>query len=222
MAKNESKNNQNRYFPHDVEASSDEKFIEMNYFFRRVKENNLLALLNKSLLPLAAYGLYWKIIEHLHKHKIQADKLYVLADEWRIEEEFLKLILDNFNLFEIQNGYYISQRVLRNLKEQERRSEIARQNAYKKYSNQDSKPKEKTDEEKENLKKAIAFLNETENIPLNQQFTSMYEDYQKLDEINRMKAILFYKEENKTLNKQASISKMLKFIKEGFKNEKKE
>lgn len=216
MAKNESKSIQNRYFPHDTEASSDEKFIEMNYFFRRVKENNLLALLNKSLLPLAGYGLYWKIIEHLHRHKIQVGKLHVLADEWRIEEDFLKLILENFNLFEIQDDCYISKRVLRNFEEQEKRSEIARQNVSKRYNQQNQKPKEKTQEEKEALKKATDYLNQTENIPLNQQFTSMYEQYQKLDEINRMKALEFYKKANKTDSKKIATNKMLEFIKGGL------
>ena len=221
MAKNENKSIQNRYFPHDVEASSDEKFTEMNYFFRRVKENSLNALLNKSLLPLAGYGLYWKLIEHLHKHKIKADKVYILADEWRVDEEFLKLILDNFNLFEVQDGYYISKRVLKNLEEQEKRSEIARQNVQRRYAQQNQKPKEKTEEEKEALKKAVDFLNESENLPLNQQFTSMYSQYQKLDEIKRMKALEFYKEVNKTESKKVSINKMLEFIKGGF-NEKEE
>ena len=215
MAK-ESKIIQNRYFPHDVEASSDEKFIAMNYFFRRCEDTQILNALDKSFLPYAAYGLYWKIIEHIHKHKIQTDKLYILADEWRIDEKFLKLVLNEFNLFQIQDDCYISKRVLKNFEEQERRSELARQNAQKRYTQQNQKPKEKTDEEKEALKKATAYLNQTENIPLNQQFTSMYEQYQKLDEINRMKALEFYKEVNKKESKKVSTNKMLEFIKGGL------
>ena len=221
MAK-ESKIIQNRYFPHDVEASSDEKFIAMNYFFRRCEDTQILNALDKSFLPYAAYGLYWKIIEHIHKHKIQTDKLYILADEWRIDEKFLKLVLNEFNLFQIQDDCYISKRVLKNFEEQEKRSEIARQNVQRRYTQQNQKPKEKTDEEKEALKKAIAYLNQTENIPLNQQFTSMYEQYQKLDEINRMKALEFYKEVNKKESKKVSTNKMLEFIKGGLKDEKEE
>jgi hypothetical protein len=218
MAK-ESKIIQNRYFPHDVEASSDEKFIAMNYFFRRCEDTQILNALDKSFLPYAAYGLYWKIIEHIHKHKIQTDKLYILADEWRIDEKFLKLVLNEFNLFQIQDDCYISKRVLKNFEEQEKRSEIARQNVQRRYAQQNQKPKEKTEEEKEALRKAIGFLNESENLPLNQQFTSMYSQYQKLDEINRMKALEFYKEINKTESKKVSINKMLEFIKGGFQDE---
>lgn len=218
MAK-ESKIIQNRYFPHDVEASSDEKFIAMNYFFRRCEDTQILNALDKSFLPYAAYGLYWKIIEHIHKHKIQTDKLYILADEWRIDEKFLKLVLNEFNLFQIQDDCYISKRVLKNFEEQEKRSEIARQNVQRRYAQQNQKPKEKTEEEKEALKKAIVFLNESENLPLNQQFTSMYSQYQKLNEINRMKALEFYKEINKTESKKVSINKMLEFIKGGFQDE---
>lgn len=215
MAKNENKSIQNRYFPHDVEASSDEKFTEMNYFFRRVKENSLNALLNKSLLPLAGYGLYWKLIEHLHKHKIKADKVYVLADEWRIDEDFLKLVLDNFSLFEIQDGYYTSKRVLQNLEEQKKRKKHYQDMANNRWQN-NQKPKEKTEKEKEDLKIATDFLNQSENIPLNQQFVSMYEAYQILDEVQRMKALKFYKEINKKESKKVSTNKMLEFIKGGF------
>lgn len=218
MAK-ESKIIQNRYFPHDVEASSDEKFIAMNYFFRRCEDVQILNALDKSFLPYAAYGLYWKIIEHIHKHKIQTDKLYILADEWRIDEKFLKLVLDEFNLFQIQDDCYISKRVLKNFEEQEKRSEIARQNVQRRYAQQNQKPKEKSDTEKEELKKATDYLNQTENIPLNQQFTTMYQAYQQLDEINRMKALEFYKEANKTESKKVSTNKMLEFIKGGFKDE---
>ena len=218
MAK-ESKIIQNRYFPHDVEASSDEKFIAMNYFFRRCEDAQILNALDKSFLPYAAYGLYWKIIEHIHKHKIQTDKLYILADEWRIDENFLKLVLDGFNLFQIQDDCYISKRVLKNFEEQEKRSEIARQNVQRRYAQQNQKPKEKSDAEKEELKKATDYLNLTENIPLNQQFTTMYQAYQQLDEINRMKALEFYKEINKTESKKVSTNKMLEFIKGGFKDE---
>lgn len=223
MAKNENKSIQNRYFPHDVEASSDEKFFAMNYFFRRVSENKLADLFTAECLALASYGLYWKIIEHLHKHKqIKVDKLYILADEWRIDKKFLKLVLESFNLFEIKDGYYISNRVLRNIEEQQKRSEIARQNVQRRYAQQNQKPKEKTEKEKEDLKIATDFLNQSENIPLNQQFVSMYEAYQILDEVQRMKALKFYKEVNKKESKKVSTNKMLEFIKEGLKDEKEE
>ncbi|MBQ8635319.1 hypothetical protein IJ425_04110 [bacterium] len=211
----EEKENQNRYFQHDEGASSDEKIIAMNYFFRRINENNLEKFLKEFLLPLAAYGLFWKIIEHLHKHTIQIDKLCFLADEWRVDEEFFKLVLEKFNLFEIKDGCYISKRVLRNLEEQQKRKKRYQDMANNRWQN-NQKPKEKTEEEKEALKKAIDFLNESENIPLNQQFTSMYCQFQKLDEVQRMKALEFYKEVNKTESKKVSTNKMLEFIKGGL------
>ena len=221
MAQGKEKENQNRYFPHDIEASTDEKFTVMNYFFRRVKENNLDSLITKSLLPYAAYGLYWKTIEHLHKHTIQVDKLCFLADEWRIEEDFFKLVLENFNLFEVQDDEYISRRVLKNLEEQKKRSKLAKEKANKRW-NATANAKEPTEEEKEALKKATAYLNETENIPLNQTFTTMYEEYQKLDYIKRVKALECYKSEKETSTKQVAIKKMLEYIKRGLKDEQEE
>lgn len=212
------KENQNRYFPHDIEASTDEKFTVMNYFFRRVKENNLDSLITPSLLSLAAYGLYWKTIEHLHKHTIQVDKLCYLADEWRVDEEFFKLVLEKFDLFEVHENEYISKRVLKNLEEQKLRSQAARERVNKRWQNS-QKPKEPTEEEKEELKKATAYLNDSENLPLNQMFTSMYSDFQKLDYIKRVKAIEHYKTIKATSTKQVAINKMLEYIKGGLQDE---
>ena len=142
------KENQNRYFPHDIEASSDEKFTVLNFFFRRIKENNLERFIDKTLLPYAAYGLFWKTIEHLHKHTIQVDKLCYLADEWRIDEEFFKLVLEKFNLFEIQDNEYISKRVLKNIEEQKKRKKRYQEMANNRWNNEQTNPNQRTEEEK--------------------------------------------------------------------------
>ena len=126
--------------------------------------------------------------------------------------------MEKFDLFEIQENEYISKRVLKNLEEQKLRSQAARERVNKRWQN-NQKPKELSEEEKEALKKATAYLNETENIPLNQTFTSMYSEYQKLDYVSRVKAIEYYKLEKETSTKQAAIKKMLEYIKGGLQDE---
>ena len=56
------------------------------------------------------------------------------SDELRIDSEILKRILCNYDLFKEQDGKYISERVLRNLKLQEEKSEKARQSANKRHN----------------------------------------------------------------------------------------
>ena len=217
------KENQNRYFPHDIEASSDEKFTVMNYFFRRAKENNLENFINKSLLPLAAYGLYWKTIEHLHKHTIQVDKLCFLADEWRIDEDFFKLILENFNLFEIQENEYISRRVLKNLEEQKKRKNKAQQMANARW-NQEKESKKRTEEEKKADQEAENKMRKDGYSQLFVEFCNDLEEFRNLRSAHQYRAIEYYKDKLATIpstknSKVTARNMMIEFIKGELKND---
>lgn len=214
------KENQNRYFPHDIEASSDEKFTVMNYFFRRVKENNLESFVDKSLLPYAAYGLFWKTIEHLHKHTIQVDKLCFLADEWRIDEEFFKLVLENFNLFENQEGEYISKRVLKNLSEQKKRSQIAKEKAGKRW-NTDKETKQRTEDEKTADNQAEAKMRKEGYSQLFVEFCNDIEEFRPLRSAHQLEAIEYYKAQLAKIpstknSKLTAKNMMIEYIKGGL------
>lgn len=218
------KENQNRYFPHDIEASSDEKFTVMNYFFRRVKENNLENLIDKSLLPLASYGLYWKIIEHLHKHTIQVDKLCFLADEWRVDEDFFKLVLEKFNLFEIQDNEYISKRVLKNLEEQKKRKKRYQEMANNRWNNEQTNSKQRTEEEKKADNDAEKTLRKDGYSQLHYKFSNNLEEFRKLRSAHQLQAIEFYKLKltsiPKTKNAEVTAENMMiEYIKEGLRDE---
>lgn len=218
------KENQNRYFPHDIEASSDEKFTVMNYFFRRIKENNLDAFIDKSLLPYAAYGLFWKTVEHLHKHTIQVDKLCFLADEWRIDEEFFKLILEKFDLFEKADGEYISKRVLKNLEEQKKRSQSARERVNKRWQNEQPNPHQRTEEEKTADNQAEAKMRKDGYSQLHIKFQNDFEEYRKLRSSHQLQALDYFKQKlnsiPKTKNAETTATNMmLEYIKGGFQDD---
>lgn len=104
---------QNRYFQHDEDASKDDKILEMQRFFD-MNKNDFSEIDLKSLLPIAALGTYWKIIEYMHKHKLPVDKIATIAYDFRIPESFLQTVLDNFSLFRTEDGEYINDRILRN------------------------------------------------------------------------------------------------------------
>ena len=220
------KENQNRYFPHDIEASSDEKFTVLNYFFRRVKENNLEGFIDKSLLPYAAYGLFWKTIEHLHKHTIQVDKLCFLADEWRIDEEFFKLILEKFNLFEIQDSFYISKRVLKNLEEQKKRSEIAKEKANRRWSS-DKETKKRTADEAKADQEAENKMRKDGYSQLFVEFCNDVECFRTIRSAHQLQAIEYFKAQLAKIpstknSKTTAKNMMIDYINGGLKDEQEE
>ena len=219
------KENQNRYFPHDIEASSDEKFTVLNFFFRRIKENNLERFIDKTLLPYAAYGLFWKTIEHLHKHTIQVDKLCYLADEWRIDEEFFKLVLEKFNLFEIQDNEYISKRVLKNIEEQKKRKKRYQEMANNRWNNEQTNPNQRTEEEKSADNQAEKTLRKDGYSQLHYEFSNDIEEFRKLRSAHQLQALEYYNSKlssiPKTKNATETAKKMMiNYIKEGFNDEK--
>ena len=188
----------NRYFQHDFDANEDEKIMEMIMYFRYNQD-----LQNPSLLPYAALGVFWTIVQYLHKGKtIAKDKLHIFADEWRIEQNFLKCILEKFELFKEKDNCYYSERVNRNIQDMAEKSSFAKELAQKRWQ-----AKKQTDKEKEALKQAKKELTEAANLEIDTQLSN-YDDYRVLDEINRLKAIEFFR-----ANKN-SITKTINFIKE--------
>lgn len=120
------------YFSHDIATKSDEKIIRLMFDFRKNKKDFSEHSL-RELLPHAVYGVYWEIIEYLHENTLKVDELEMLSDVIRVDIDILEKILNDYNLFKIKDGAYISERVLRNLKLQEEKSEKARASANKRH-----------------------------------------------------------------------------------------
>jgi uncharacterized protein YdaU (DUF1376 family) len=93
----------------------------------RKNKNEFPESILKELVAHAAYGIYWEIIEYLHENSLNIDEVDMLADELRIDSNILSRILNSYDLFKVVDGKFISERVLRNLKLQEEKSEKARQ-----------------------------------------------------------------------------------------------
>lgn len=131
------------YFSHDIAAKTDEKIIRLMFDFRKSK-NEISESIIRDLVAHAAYGIYWEIIEYLHENNLKVDEIDMLADELRIDLTILQKILDDFDLFKKADGRYISERVLKNLKLQEEKSEKARRSVANRYNGKkkDAKPEE--------------------------------------------------------------------------------
>ncbi|MDO5306868.1 MAG: hypothetical protein Q4E83_03825 [bacterium] len=136
------------YFSHDIAAKTDEKIIRLMFDFRKSK-NEISESIIRDLVAHAAYGIYWEIIEYLHENNLKVDEIDMLADELRIDVTVLQKILDDFDLFKKIDGKYISERVLKNLKLQEEKSEKARRSVANRYNGKGKKGSKPEEEEKE-------------------------------------------------------------------------
>lgn len=112
-----------KYFPHDRHARQDPKIKSLLVHFRKISEEKAKA----------AVCIFWWIVEDMHTDDYPTDKLDAFADDYRCDVEFLKSILNDFDLFRIENNCYVSDRVLRNLQEQQEKSDKARAKAEKRW-----------------------------------------------------------------------------------------
>ncbi len=112
-----------KYFQHDRYARQDPKIKNMLSYFRKTSEEKAKS----------AVCVFWWIVEDMHTDDYPINNLDAFADDYRCDVDFLKSILEDFNLFHIVDNCYVSDRVLRNLKEQEEKSEKARKKALKRW-----------------------------------------------------------------------------------------
>jgi hypothetical protein len=109
------------YFSHDIAARQDEKILKMFFSFRKqAKEMTREEL--ESLAALSSYGLFWSIVEYMHRNPLAVSDSDVIADDLRISEKFVKMVLDDFELFRKENEQYVSDRILKNINKQEEKS----------------------------------------------------------------------------------------------------
>ena len=117
------------YFSHDIFADKDEKIVKMFYHFRKNIEEFSDDFIRKNFFH-ASFGLFWEIVQYLHRNELTVDEIPMLADELRADERFVRSIIEDFNLFRIdEDGKVISDRILQNLNEVTQKSNKNRESA---------------------------------------------------------------------------------------------
>ena len=86
------------YFQHDRYARQDPKIKSLLVHFRKISEDKAKA----------AVCVFWWIIEDMHIDDYPINKLEAIADDYRCDIDFLKSILEDFDLFRIEDGCYVS------------------------------------------------------------------------------------------------------------------
>jgi hypothetical protein len=83
------------------------------------KDKSIVMLMDE--LGYEGYGLYWRIVEFMHQNELCVGEERLIAGKDYVEK--VKSILNDFDLFRIEDNRYISDRILRNLAEQKEKME---------------------------------------------------------------------------------------------------
>ena len=95
-----------------------------------MKSNNNKIVKLDYKFPVVGYGVYFKIIEMLYQNDglVEYD-LDFLSHALNYDKEVIESVLNKFNLFNIEDGYILSERVTEGLIEITSKSEKARNSA---------------------------------------------------------------------------------------------
>ncbi len=102
------------YFSHDYDALTDRNGRKM-----------------KRKLGMVGIGIYWELVQFLHKeedHTILIDELADLAYQLKVDEDVLRSLVFDFELFNFDEEKIWINRVLKNLAERNRKREINKKN----------------------------------------------------------------------------------------------
>jgi hypothetical protein len=105
------------YFSHDYNSRTDDKIKKLIRFH-----------------GMEGYGIFWSIIENLYNNANAMQSDYEgIAYELRTTADIVEHIINDYELFCIEDGYFGSESVARRLEERNSKSETARQSAFKRW-----------------------------------------------------------------------------------------
>ncbi len=116
------------FIKHDENASQDGKILKL-YLAYRKKSKMMTKEELESFISHGVYGIFWRILEFLYSNHLYTNEIEILSDNLRIDTEILKDILDNYELFDIENNEYISRRLLADKKRKEEKAQTAAETA---------------------------------------------------------------------------------------------
>jgi|GEM_PF-3004874 len=118
------------YFSHDYNTRSDKKVKKL------IAKHGF-----------TGYGVFWAIIEDLYNNDNRLDyDLELLAFDLRVEEDFVKSIIEDFDLFVVEGEFFYSNSIEKRIQKRAERSEKARENANKRWGNKEIEESEDGEE----------------------------------------------------------------------------
>ena len=107
------------WFKHDFYTCNDQKMQRLDFKY-----------------PVVGYGIFFKVIELLYQNngKLEYD-LDFISSIIRYDKDVINSVLNDFDLFTIEDEVLSNKRVLESIKEITEKSEKARASANRRYSN---------------------------------------------------------------------------------------
>ena len=113
------------YFSHDYNTRSDEKIKKL------IRTHGMVG-----------YGLFWAIIEDLYQNNNSLELDYdLLAYEYRLNEDLIKSIINDFSLFTNDEKTFGSVSISKRIDIRNEKSKMASDNAYKRWGKSDARQK---------------------------------------------------------------------------------
>ena len=108
------------YFNHDSTARNDYRIIKM-----------------RSKLGMEAYGIFWSVLEMLftEENKLCVDDYDSLAFGLQCDRELLKQVIEDFDLFVIEDGCFYSRRLNKHIDDINNKSNKAKESVNKRWNN---------------------------------------------------------------------------------------
>jgi hypothetical protein len=113
------------YFNHDSTARNDYRIIKM-----------------RSKLGMEAYGVFWSVLEMLftEENKLCIEDYDTLAFGLQCDAKVLKQVIEDFDLFVVEDNCFYSRRLNNQIEEINNKSNIAKENAKKRWNNAKAMP----------------------------------------------------------------------------------
>ncbi len=108
------------YFNHDSTARNDYRIIKL-----------------RATLGYEGYGVFWALLELLftEENKICISQYDILSYGLQCDPKILKQVIEDFDLFVIEDGCFYSRRLNNQIEEINNKSNIAKENAKKRWNN---------------------------------------------------------------------------------------
>ena len=108
------------YFNHDSTARNDYRIIKM-----------------RSKLGIESYGIFWSVLEMLftEENKLCIDDYDSLAFGLQCDAKILKQVIEDFDLFVVEDGCFYSKRLHKQINDINNKSNKAKENASKRWNN---------------------------------------------------------------------------------------
>ena len=191
------------YFNHDSSSFTDIKIIKM-----------------RSKLGIESYGIFWALLELLfsEENKLCIDDYDSLAFGLQCDPSILKQVIEDFDLFVIEDNCFYSKRLNGHIEDINNKSNKAKENASKRWNNANAMRSHSDCNASISISKSISKVNKSKNIE--ERIIDFSKSIQSIEEISdedKKAFFLYWTEKNKSetkfraeMEKTFDISRRLK------------